>query len=87
MSSRGHIWVNLHQPEGVAKVPIPVNERGELPAVLINPRDAQGRLVPGTWLAGRNGDAELTTCYEPLTPSIGWIADASAASAPASSRR
>jgi hypothetical protein len=66
MSSTGHVWVTLHRPEGVSTIPVPANARGELPALLINPRDGRGRPVAGTWLAIRGDDTELTTRYEPL---------------------
>ena len=62
MSSRQRVQVNLHHHEfdGVTvPVYVPANVAGELPALLVDPRDDSGREVKGMWLA--MGDAHHTT--------------------------
>ncbi|MGO4690027.1 hypothetical protein [Glaciibacter sp. 2TAF33] len=51
--------VTLHGPESpkpsTTTVLVPQNQHGQLPAVLVNPIDSRGRVVPGVWL-GENTD-------------------------------
>lgn len=67
MSSANQVWVTLQRPGGEVTIPVPMNARGELPVLLINPVDANGRHVTGTWLAGRDDGDDLTTRYDLMT--------------------
>lgn len=68
MSTHDHVWVNLLHEDGSMPIPLKPNKHGELPVLLIDPPDGKGRIVLGSWLARRDDDAALTTCYERLSP-------------------
>lgn len=70
MSTPHLVWVSLHGDGDAVTIAVPANHRGELPALLINPRGADGHPIEGMWLAGRDHVAELTTHYERYIPSL-----------------
>lgn len=68
MSKRPQVQVTLHHPAfqgGSVPVSVPANVVGDLPALLVDPRDDSGRAVKGMWLA-MGDEQHATTSYRPL---------------------
>ena len=44
--------VTLHSPDGsiVESIAVTVNRHGQLPALIVDPRDSNGQAMPGMWL-------------------------------------
>ncbi len=44
--------VTLHAFDGtrIGMMAVRVNQRGELPALIVDPTDSEGRVMPGLWL-------------------------------------
>ena len=56
---------------------LPLNRYGQLPTVLINPRNTAGRIVPGIWLGEPNDFTADGTTYRWLSVAdlvvhLGW---------------
>lgn len=45
--------ITLHSSDGsrIGMMAVRVNQHGELPALIVDPKDSQGRVMPGLWLA------------------------------------
>lgn len=49
--------VTLHASDGTSlgKLAVRRNQHGDLPALIVDPRDFEGRVMPGLWLADMYG--------------------------------
>lgn len=66
MRSSLRVSITLHHadaPESPAVVLVNSNRHGQLPAVLVNPVDRTGQVVPGAWLGDALGDGTDGTSY------------------------
>ena len=67
------------------RILLPLNGHGQLPTVLINPRNTVGRIVPGIWLGQPNDFTADGTRYRWLSVAdfvvhLGWADPAPGAS-------
>lgn len=66
LASSRKVAVTLHQIDAAlppASVLVSVNGHGQLPAVLVDPTDQNGRIAQGTWLADNLGGRTDGTTY------------------------
>jgi hypothetical protein len=49
-----------------ASTRVPTNQHGQLPAVLVDPRDTRGRVISGTWLGDSKDHRMDGSVYKPV---------------------
>jgi len=70
MKSSLPVTVTLHHADAAdppAVVLVSANQHGQLPAVLVDPVDRNGRVAPGMWLGDDLGDRVDGTSYVRLS--------------------
>lgn len=71
MPSHAQISFTLHRPDFSTlpgTVLLSLNRYGQLPAVLIDPIDIHGRVVPGTWVVQGRNEIRVEADYKFLPP-------------------
>lgn len=64
--------VTLHALDGtrLGMMAVRVNRHGEVPALIVDPRDSEGRVMPGLWLCEMFGRVMDGTTYRQITSQV-----------------
>jgi len=64
--------VTLHALDGskIGMMAVRVNQHGEPPALIVDPRDSEGRVMPGLWLGQMSGRVMDNTTYHQISSQV-----------------